>query len=321
MDITYHYPPELFNLLVDTIPRLVRGKDDVLLFFRGAGVERKDVADIETILQKDRDALNKFGITRTVLQRLNERGEVALRERREILKRIVEFEDFSTCWESEQLKAKGLVSEIRRVVNIKDSFVRMREERDSEKDRHRAEYEKQLKEKQELRDRRQAVKNDLAALFGIADPQKRGRLLEPVLNNLFSLDGISVRESITIKSSGGSEIAEQIDGVISVDGHFYLVEMKWWNKPIGVPEITQHLSRLFLRGDVRGIYISASGYASTTVSTCRDALSHKTIILTTLEEFVRLLDQEGNLLDFLKAKVESAIIEKNPFVNFAGVGQ
>lgn len=321
MDITYHYPPELFNLLVDTIPRLVRGKDDVLLFFRGAGVERKDVADIETILQKDRDALNKFGITRTVLQRLNERGEVALRERREVLKRIVEFEDFSTCWESEQLKAKGLVSEIRRVVNIKDSFVRMREERDSEKDRHRAEYEKQLKEKQELRDRRQAVKNDLAALFGIADPQKRGRLLEPVLNNLFSLDGISVRESITIKSSGGSEIAEQIDGVISVDGHFYLVEMKWWNKPIGVPEITQHLSRLFLRGDVRGIYISASGYASTTVSTCRDALSHKTIILTTLEEFVRLLDQEGNLLDFLKAKVESAIIEKNPFVNFAGVGQ
>jgi restriction endonuclease Mrr len=321
MDITYHYPPELFNLLVDTIPRLVRGKNDVLLFFRGAGVERKDLADIEMILQKSSADLNKFGITRTVLQRLNERGEAALRERREVLKRIVEFEDFSTCWESDQLKAKGLVAEIRRVVNVKDSFVRMREERDSEKDRHRAEYEKQLKEKQELRDRRQAVKNDLAALFGIADPQKRGRLLEPVLNNLFSLDGISVRESITIKSSGGSEIAEQIDGVISVDGHFYLVEMKWWNKPIGVPEITQHLSRLFLRGDVRGIYISASGYASTTVSTCRDALSHKTIILTTLEEFVRLLDQDGNLLDFLKAKVESAIIEKNPFVNMAGVGQ
>jgi hypothetical protein len=24
MDITYHYPPELFNLLIDTIPRLSR---------------------------------------------------------------------------------------------------------------------------------------------------------------------------------------------------------------------------------------------------------------------------------------------------------
>ena len=31
-DITFHYPPELFNLLVDTIPLLSRSKKDVLLF-------------------------------------------------------------------------------------------------------------------------------------------------------------------------------------------------------------------------------------------------------------------------------------------------
>ena len=37
-DITFHYPPELFSLLVDTIPLLNRSKKDVLLFFRGAGV-------------------------------------------------------------------------------------------------------------------------------------------------------------------------------------------------------------------------------------------------------------------------------------------
>lgn len=35
-DITFHYPPELFNLLVDAIPALNRGKRDVLVFFRGA---------------------------------------------------------------------------------------------------------------------------------------------------------------------------------------------------------------------------------------------------------------------------------------------
>lgn len=32
-DITFHYPPELFNLLVDTVPVLNRSKKDVLLFF------------------------------------------------------------------------------------------------------------------------------------------------------------------------------------------------------------------------------------------------------------------------------------------------
>ena len=85
MDITYHYPPELFNLLVDTIPRLMRSKKDVVVFFRGAGVERKDLADLEAALQSGSTELNKFGMTRTVLQRLNEQGEKRLRERREIL--------------------------------------------------------------------------------------------------------------------------------------------------------------------------------------------------------------------------------------------
>jgi hypothetical protein len=45
-DITFHYPPELFNLLVDTIPRLNRSKNDVLLFFRGAGVPSSLFEDI-----------------------------------------------------------------------------------------------------------------------------------------------------------------------------------------------------------------------------------------------------------------------------------
>lgn len=37
-DITFHYPPELFNLLVDAIPALNKSKNDVVIFFRGAGV-------------------------------------------------------------------------------------------------------------------------------------------------------------------------------------------------------------------------------------------------------------------------------------------
>lgn len=34
----FHYPPEIFNLLVDTIPLLCRSKRDVIGFFQGAGV-------------------------------------------------------------------------------------------------------------------------------------------------------------------------------------------------------------------------------------------------------------------------------------------
>lgn len=125
MDVTYQYPPELFQLLVDTIPSISKGKKDVLTFFRGAGVQETLLAPLRTRLAQDPKGIHKFEIARVVLTRINEQGDDALRERREVLKRVVEFEDFSTCWPEDQLKAKGLIAEIRRVINVKDSFSRI----------------------------------------------------------------------------------------------------------------------------------------------------------------------------------------------------
>jgi restriction system protein len=51
IDITFDYPPELFNLLVDTIPLLHRSKKDVLLFLRGAGVPDSMLADLNLPLK------------------------------------------------------------------------------------------------------------------------------------------------------------------------------------------------------------------------------------------------------------------------------
>ena len=50
-DITFHYPPELFNLLVDILPLLNRSKTDVLVFFRGAGVSDSMTSDIAARLK------------------------------------------------------------------------------------------------------------------------------------------------------------------------------------------------------------------------------------------------------------------------------
>ena len=78
----HHHPPDLLQLMIDAIPRLCRSKRDVVLFFRGAGVADSEVADIEARLASDPDSLNKFEIARTVLVRLNDIGDKALRERR-----------------------------------------------------------------------------------------------------------------------------------------------------------------------------------------------------------------------------------------------
>jgi hypothetical protein len=131
---------------------------------------------------------------RTILQRLNEFGERALRERREILKRVVEFEDFSTCWDNDRLQAKGLVSEIRKVVNVKDSFTRMRQERDLESRKHRERKREEAQHIQEKKKKIESVKNDLSALFGMSDPHQRGTALEKVLNNIFKVHDVSIRD-------------------------------------------------------------------------------------------------------------------------------
>jgi restriction system protein len=85
MDITFHFHPDLFNLLVDTIPRLNRSKKDTLLFFIGAGIDESVTGDIQGTLNSNPESISKFEIARTVLRRLNEQGEVALRLRREVL--------------------------------------------------------------------------------------------------------------------------------------------------------------------------------------------------------------------------------------------
>src|SRR5437667_448403 len=122
----FHYPPDIFDLLVDTIPLLCRGKKAVVLFLQGSGVPREDLAEVTRVVNSDPKSINKYEIVRDVLTKLNARGDSGLRARREIIKRVTEFESFENCWPADQYKAKGLVTSVREAVNAKDSFVRMK---------------------------------------------------------------------------------------------------------------------------------------------------------------------------------------------------
>ena len=102
----YQYPPELFDLLGNTMPRLCRAKRDVITFFEGAGVPQKHLSDLRAALAKNKDSVNKFDLVRRVLERINRDGDAGLRYRREVLKRVIEFEDFSRCWPMDLLEAK-----------------------------------------------------------------------------------------------------------------------------------------------------------------------------------------------------------------------
>jgi hypothetical protein len=316
MDIIFHYPPELVSLLINVLPKLCKSKRDLLLFFQGAGVSRTILEPYERLLKTNKDSFNKYPITREILTKLNEQGEKTLQIRRELLKRITEFDDFSVCWEKDQAAARGLVAQIRDLINVKDSFTRMRIEKDEEKRRRLAQQESFAIAARQKRDRHQAVRDELYALFSEKDAHKRGKALEKTLNNLFSCFDILVREAFTIKGKCGEGVIEQIDGLIELEGHLYLVEVKWWNTTIGVSDIAPHLVRVFNRGgQARGLFISYTDFTDPAIAQCRDALSRgAVVVLSTLQEFVSCLDREGDLKQWLKSKVNSAIVDKQPFV-------
>ena len=104
-DDRFHYPPELLSQLIDTIPLLCKSKKDTLLFFRGAGMTPTMMAEVEETFDADRSAINKYEIARRLLTRLNELGDRTLAIRRELLRRVVEFEDFTRCWDTDVMKA------------------------------------------------------------------------------------------------------------------------------------------------------------------------------------------------------------------------
>ena len=105
--------------------------------------------DLSVRLSSAPREINKFQIVRTVLERLNANGEAALRERREILYRVVKFTNFDSCWPHDQLKAKGLVASIRDVMNQKDSLSRVNLAHKQERRDRLAEIQRASRENQE----------------------------------------------------------------------------------------------------------------------------------------------------------------------------
>ena len=150
-------------------------------------------------------------------------------------------------------------------------------------------------------------------MFGEKDPYKRGKRLEGILNSLFSFAGFLVREAFTLKGDEGQGIIEQIDGLVEIDGMLYLVEMKWWDKPIGRPEIAPHLVSVLYRGDVGGIFISYSGFSPAAIEDAKTGLAHKVFVLTELQEIVQVIDREADLRAFFKEKINRAKSDRNPF--------
>jgi restriction system protein len=309
----YHFPPDLIDLLIDTIPLLCRSKQDVLVFFRGCGVPQIILGDLQQRVAIDRAAINKYEIVRTVLTRINDGGDRYLAQRRQVIKRVTEFQDFSACWPSDQLKAKGLVASIRDLVNVKDAFTRMSQERENERREHQRQRAGEAEAKRDRRAEREDLRRRLAGLWLMSNPRERGLTFEVVLNDIFALDNLKVRESFTLSTEEG-QVGEQIDGLIVLDGQPVLVEAKWYAAPLGVNDVSRHLVRVYGRpAGVHGLIVSASKFSAPAVDECRRALTQRVIMLAEVHELLRLLEEPNTCLKkWLSEKYLAATVDRQP---------
>lgn len=310
-DPTFHFPPDFFEAVVSAVPLLVRGKRDILTFFQGCGVSRSYLDRLEPLTRKDSGS-SKYHIVRQVLTHMNELGDRGLAQRRQLVKRVCEFDDFTVCWPDNQLKAKGAVAAVAELVNKKDYFTRLQDMREREQGEYRAARRAEAKRIAAARDAREQVKKDLYRLFGETDPHRRGKALEGVLNRLFQSNGILVRDAFVVTGSDGEGVIEQIDGAVEIDGRVYLVEMKWWDKPLGRTDVAPHLVSVYGRGEAGGIFISNSGYRDSAIAEFKTALGQRTVILVELEEVVTVLDRDLPLMELLRPKLQEATLSKRP---------
>jgi hypothetical protein len=148
----------------------------------------------------------------------------------------------------------------------------------------------------------------------MSSPRERGLAFEIVLNDIFKLDGLSVREAFTLNTDDDGQVGEQIDGLIALDGHPILVEAKWHARSLGIGDVSRHLVRVYGRpAGVHGLIVSASGFAAPAVEECKRALTQRVIMLAEVHELLMLFEEpDASLKKWLDAKLLAATVDRLP---------
>jgi hypothetical protein len=199
------------------------------------------------------------------------------------------------------------------VIDVKDSFTRIRQEREHESSARKAALAAREREDAARREERESAKHELFAAFAIQDPAERGRELEAALNHVFKAHGILIKEAFRLVSDETGKTLEQIDGVIELDSHLYLVEIKWRSGRLDVDDISRHLVRIYHRGQTRGLFISATELTEAALQICTEALQHTVVAVALLDEVIEALENDARLSDLFRAKINTAQTDKLPF--------
>jgi hypothetical protein len=145
------------------------------------------------------------------------------------------------------------------------------------------------------------------------DHQKRGYLLQDLLNRIFDLHQIPV-----VRSFSRNEGAEQIDGAFKIEGWHYLVECRWRKKLADIRELDGLKGQVDRSGkQTMGLFLSINGWSDHVPGLLKQN-PDKSIILMEGYDLRTVLGGQVDFRDFILAKVAKLNLEGEPFL---GVGE
>ena len=167
------------------------------------------------------------------------------------------------------------------------------------------------------RDRSMARKRELHLLLAMFDElalqeqnaQKRGYLLQDLLNRLFDAFEIPVHKSF-VRNEG----AEQIDGAFQIDGWHYLTECRWRRKPSNTRDLDGLTGQISRSGrQTMGLFLSINGW-SENVPRLLKQNTQKAIILIQGYDLRAILSEEVDLREYILASVTNLNLNAEPYL-------
>jgi hypothetical protein len=294
------------RLALEVIATLVNVKTsaaDQLL--RRAGVKddliRRFLSERDPITGQRRSKREAGTMVLEALAKLGEDGPVV----RELIAIASQWDAFHLA--QDEYKARAVVQKAREMNSmLADAEAR---ENSARERRAKAEEEKRQQERQATRRQQSELllaQFDQASTSG--DPQRRGYLLEDLLNRAFDLHGFPVTRAF--RRNGGGE---QIDGAFELDGWQYLVECRWRVKLSDIRDLDSLLGKVGRSGrQTMGLFLSIQGWSSHVPNLLRQN-PDKSLLLMEGYDLRSVLDCRADLRELMKAKVRALNLDAEPY--------
>lgn len=141
------------------------------------------------------------------------------------------------------------------------------------------------------------------------EPQRRGYLLQDLLNRLFDTHEVPV-----VRAFARNEGAEQIDGAFKLEGWHYIVECRWREKLADIRQLDGLLGQVNRSGkQTMGLFLSINGWSDNVPALLKQN-PDKCIFLMDGYDLRCVLALEADLRELLLAKLAHLNLEAEPFL-------